>query len=132
GSVVEFDRVRVLFVRADGTTALDRLVAFGPGTDSLALELSIPLAASAPASGEPLDFSLFYLNAANDTVFRGGPLRVVATPSDRNAPPPAPIGIELAYTGPGAAAVSVAILPETLTVVSGDPFAFTAAAQNAQ
>ncbi len=132
GSVVAFNRVRVIFRRADGSVALDRIVLFPDGEDEIAQDFSITLSSSAPAAGEPLDLYLRYINAGGDTVFAGGPVAVIAAPSAAGGPPPNPAPVPLTYTGPGSSAVSIRILPDTITVTAGDPFEFTAEARNAQ
>ena len=52
----------------------------------------------------PLALNLRYVNAAGDTVFRGGPVTVTAVPATPGAgpPAPAPVTIPITYTGPGA------------------------------
>ncbi|MFN0097517.1 MAG: hypothetical protein ACKVS7_02500, partial [Gemmatimonadaceae bacterium] len=132
GSVVPFERVRVVFRRGDGSIALDTSIVFPANADSMALDLRVPLSSGAPATGEPMALSLAYVNAAGDTVFRGGPVPVVATPRTPGAPPPEPAPVPLTYTGPGATATTIDATPETLTVVAGDPFVFTAIARDGQ
>ena len=131
GSVVAFDRVRVILRRADGSVALDQVALFGAGVDSVVLDLRVEIGSGTPAGGEPLALNLAYINTAGDTVFRGGPVPVRAVPLGTNAVPQEPVGVPLTYTGPGAAAVSVSIVPETLTVLAGSPFTFTAVARDA-
>ena len=132
GTVVAFERVRIVFRRTDGTVALDTTVVFGASDDSLRLSLRVPLSGSAPESGEPLSLTLAFVNAAGDTVFRGGPVQVLARVLTAGAPPPTPASVPLIYTGIGANAASVVVAPDTLTVTGGDPFAFTAVALDAQ
>lgn len=132
GSVVQFDRVRVVLRRADGSVAIDQVASFAAGADSVVLDLRVALRTGTPSTGEPLGLNLDYINASGDTVFRGGPVIVRAIPEGRNSEPPQPVAVPLSYTGPGAEAVSVTIVPETLTVVAGSPFAFAAVALNAQ
>ena len=136
GSVVAFNRVIVEFRRASRTdntdVALRQVVDFGGNTDSLRLQLSVSLSQDAPPSGEMLSLYLFYLNAADDTVFTGGPVSVLAVPKNRGGDAPAPTPVPLVYTGPGASAVSVSVLPETLTVLPGAPFEFIAVASDAR
>ena len=57
GSVVPFDRVRVVFRRMDGSVAFDRIVEFPVGANEVTLSFSVPLADDAPAEGEPSIFS---------------------------------------------------------------------------
>jgi hypothetical protein len=57
-SVVDFNRVRVVLHHADGTVALDTVIDFPAGADSIAVTLDVTLLASAPPSGEPLSLNL--------------------------------------------------------------------------
>src|ERR1035437_4760705 len=126
--VVDFNRVRVVLHHADGTVALDTVIDYPAGADSILISLSVQLLPSAPSSGEPLSLNLAYINAAGDTVFKGGPVGVTATPSVPGQPPPPPVTVPVSYTGPGAGAVGVQITPRSGTVVSGNSFNFTAVA----
>lgn len=132
GSVVAFDKVRVVFLRSDQSVALDRTIPFPADSSQLSLRLSVPISSDAPRSGEPMAMLLRYLNAANDTVFSGGPVAVTAIPNNSNSPPPEPVEVELVYTGPGAQAASLVISPDTITVLAGEAFAFTAQAFDGQ
>ena len=80
-SVIDFNRVRVLLHHADGTVALDTTVAFPANASAITLTFDVTLAPGTPAAGELLALNLAYVNAAGDTVFRGGPvqIRAVAT-----------------------------------------------------
>jgi Bacterial Ig-like domain (group 1) len=129
-----FTSVRAVFLEQSGVIAFDTLVAFPASADSLSLSFAIPLSADAPVSGEPLTALLYCLNAQGDTVFKGGPVNVIAVPSTDGAAHVTPVSIPLAYTGPGANAASVRITPKSLTVTSGDQFTFAASAvdQNGQ
>lgn len=129
--LVDFDRVRVVFLRSDNTAALDRVVAFPSTSDSVAVSFDIPLTEGAGAAGEPMALTLAYVNAAGDTVFRGGPTQVLVTASRAGEPAPAPFSVALTFTGQGSNATRVAIAPETLTVVAGSQFAFSATASDA-
>jgi len=126
--VVDFNRVRVVLHHADGTVALDTVIDYPAGADSILISLSVQLLPSAPSSGEPLSLNLAYINAAGDTVFKGGPVGVTATPSVPGQPPPPPVTVPVSYTGPGAGAVGVQITPRSGSVVSGNSFNFTAVA----
>ena len=81
GSGVEFTKVHVVLNNPDGSVALDTVVNFPPGATELQVTLAVLLPASAPASGQPLSLILDYQNAAGQTVFRGGPVTVVAVPA---------------------------------------------------
>lgn len=128
GSVIAFERVRVLFRRADGSVALDQMVTFAPGQAQVELNLSLTLSPTAPSTGESFTLWLRYINAAGDTVFAGGPTVVMAVPRKASDPPPPPAQVPLTYTGPGNEAVAVSMDQDTITVVAGDPFTFTATA----
>ncbi|MDQ8155597.1 MAG: Ig-like domain-containing protein, partial [Gemmatimonadota bacterium] len=130
-SQVAFERVRVTLRREDGSIALDTVVEFPAGAESLTLALSVPLAASAPASGVPLNLNLGYVNAAGDTVFKGGPIPMTVVPSTRNGEPPPPVQVPVQYTGTGANATRVAISPKSANGVGGQSTTFTAQALGA-
>ena len=128
GGVVDFNRVHVVLHHADGTVALDTVIDFPAGADTIAVSLDVTLLPSAPSTGEPLTLNLGYINAAGDTVFKGGPVGVTATPSSPGSPPPPAVTIPVSYTGPGASAVGVQISPRSGTVSTGSTFTFTAVA----
>lgn len=127
--LVPVQTVRVVLTNAAGSVVINRVVTFGATDDEISLSLNIPL--SNP-DGEILALTLAYANAAGDTVFRGGPVNVPLLPTRPNSPPPTPPVVPLDYTGPGAEATRVVIAPAADTVVSGDAFAFTATAYDAQ
>ena len=129
--VVNFNRVRVVLHHSDGTIALDTVIDFPAGADSLPVTLEVKLLPSAPSTGELLSLNLYYINAADDTVFEGGPVGVTATPSSPGSAPPAAVTVPVRYTGPGASAVAVQISPRSGTVVSGSSFNFNAVAVDA-
>jgi hypothetical protein len=108
-AVVDFERVRVLLRRADGSIAVDTIVLFPRGAESVELAVDVPLSAAAGSGGENLKLSLGYLNAAGDTVFKGGPVDVTVVPKGSNSTPPT-VSIPVAYSGPGRAANFVVAL----------------------
>lgn len=126
--VVDFNRVHVVLHHADGTIALDTVIDFPAGADEITVSLDVKLLPDAPTSGEPLSLNLGYINAAGDTVFKGGPVGVTATPAVPGQPPPPPVSIPVSYTGPGAGASAVQISPRSGTVLAGGSFDFTAIA----
>jgi hypothetical protein len=128
--VVQFTRVHVVLDHSDGTVALDTTIDFPSGSDSLTVDLTVKLLDNAPSTGEPMSLNLGYLNAAGDTVFKGGPVSVTAAPPAVPGQPNPPVKVPVAYTGPGASAVSVAISPRTQTITAGSPFSFTAIAKD--
>ncbi|MBK7905105.1 MAG: hypothetical protein IPJ78_00915 [Gemmatimonadetes bacterium] len=132
GTLVDFTDVRVVLVNATGDTVVKRVIPFPNGADSVELGVDVPVSSSAPASGELMSLALAFINAQGDTVFRGGPVSVPVVPSrPGQAPPPAP-QVPVNYTGPGSQASVVEIAPGVTTILSGDPFAFVAAARDAQ
>ncbi len=131
GSVVSFTRVRVFFRRLDGVMAFDRVVDFPANQQEISLSFDVPLSENAGATGEELDLFVRYINAGGDTVFAGGPVTVLARPS-QSGPPPTPASVPLTYTGPGASAIGIVVSPDTITLLSGLDFSLTAAARDAQ
>jgi hypothetical protein len=129
GSVVSFNRVRVIFRRLDGSTALERVLPFGATQTVIEASFDIPLSSEASADGEVLELLLRYINAEGDTVFAGGPASVFAAAA-RRGQTPQPVEVELEYTGPGADAVSVEIAPDTIALIAGAPFSFTTIARD--
>ena len=94
------------------------MINFPAGADEITISLDVKLLPDAPTSGEPLSLNLAYINAAGDTVFKGGPVGVTATPAVAGQPPPPPVKVPVSYTGPGSNAVGVAISPRSGSVVA--------------
>ena len=128
--LVEFVRVRVVLLRANGDTAVSRVVEFPADSQSIALTLPVVLSANAGSEGETLDASLRFVNAAGDTVFRGGPIPVQARVS--GAPTTTPPEIPVTYSGPGATAAAIAIAPRTVSGGAGATVTFGATVRDAQ
>jgi hypothetical protein len=126
---VPFERVRITIQREDGSVALDTLVLFPAGADSLTLALRVPLPPDAPASGVPMRLAMGYVNAAGDTVFKGK-LALTVAPSVGTTPPP-PVQVPLLYTGPGATAAAVRITPGSASGFAGQTVRFSAVAVDA-
>lgn len=127
GDAVPFERVRILLRNEDGTVAKDTVVDFPATADSIALTLTLPIPTTAPDSGLPLALSMMYVNAAGDTVFRGGPAAIVARPigsSGANVP----VVIPVEFDGTGKDAASVVITPDVGTGVAGTTTAFAGTA----
>src|SRR3989304_2766361 len=101
------------------------------GAASVTVSLPGRLLPSAPASGEPLSMNLGYVNAAGDTVFRGGPVTVNAVPAVPGAPAPPPAEVPVRYTGLGSTAAPGVASPRVLNVFEGNGFDFTAVALDA-
>ncbi len=130
-SVVQFSNVHVVLHHSDGTVALDTIINFPSGTDSLTVDLTVKLLDNSPTTGEPMTLNLGYLNAAGDVVFSGGPVSVTAAPPATPGVPNPPVQVPVIYTGPGATAVSVSVSPHSQTVLAGGTFAFSASAKDA-
>lgn len=128
--VVEFEKVRVVLHRADGSVALDTTVFFPVGVDSVVLATTVPLSPSAGNSGENFKLDLGYMNAAGEVVFKGGPVDLTVVPRGSTTQP-APVQIPIQYSGPGSTATAVAISPSSVTVTEGQAFGFTALATDA-
>ncbi|HXD23667.1 MAG TPA: Ig-like domain-containing protein, partial [Gemmatimonadaceae bacterium] len=128
--VVNFDRVHVVLHHSDGSVALDTTIDYPSGADSVTVSLAVRLLNNAPASGEPMSLNLGYVDAAGDTVFKGGPIQLTAAPPPAGGGVNPPVQVPVTYSGPGASASSVVIAPRTQTVVAGGTFAFTAAAKD--
>jgi hypothetical protein len=111
--VVPFSRVRITLRRIDGTVTKDTTIDFPAGADSVALAIDVPLPVTAPDSGLSLGLVLSYINAAGDTVFRGGPLAVTARPSG-GAGSTQTVSIPVSWVPPGG------IVPATVTLHSRD------------
>ncbi len=128
--IVTFSRVHVVLHHSDGTVALDTTIDFPAGVDELTLSLTVKLLDNAPPSGEPMTLNLGYLNAAGDTVFKGGPVSVTAAPPPAGGGSNPPVSIPVSYSGPGASATAVLITPRSGTVVAGSAFSFSAIAKD--
>jgi len=59
-SVVPFTKVHIVLLHPDGKVALDTTVNWPDGADQLTLNLTVPLAAGTPASGENMSATLAY------------------------------------------------------------------------
>ena len=120
--VVQFSRVHVVLHHSDGSVALDTTIDFPPSADSLTADLTVKLLDSAPTTGEPMSLNLGYIDAAGDTVFRGGPVSVTAAPPPAGGGPNPPVKVPVSYTGPGSTAASVFASPRSFTLSSGAGF----------
>ena len=87
------------------------------------MSLAVKLLNDAPASGEPMSLDLGYVDAAGDTVFKGGPIALTAAPPPAGGGVNPPVQVPVSYTGPGATAAAVVIAPRSkVTVGAGAPF----------
>lgn len=130
GDAVPFEKVRVVLRGLDGSIVKDTMVAFPSDADEISLALSIAIPQNSPAAGLPLTVTMAYVNAAGDTVFRGGPNPVVARPVGSPGAD-TPVTVPVTYDGAGKDATRVAISPKTGTVVAGQTLAFSATAFDA-
>ncbi len=128
---VAFEKVRITLRREDGSIALDTVVDFPAGATELTLSLIVPLPPSTGAGGVPLSLNLGYVNAAGDTVFKGGPFPVTVLPSAGGAAPPPPVQVPVHYTGAGATATKVVISPNSVGGLAGLSTTFSAQALSA-
>ena len=103
--LVDFTRVRIRLLRpGTSTVALDTTVNFPSAADSLVVPLSVALQGTV---AEQFDLTLAMINAAGDTVFRGGPTRVTAEVGQVGGPPQ---DVAIVYVGVGANAAGVRFL----------------------
>ena len=128
--VEPFERVRLTLVRLDGTVAKDTLIDFPSTSDSLTLALDVPLPLTAPDSGVTMSLALRYVNAAGDTVFRGGPIPVRVRGAQGGQPAP-PVTIPVTWVPNGPVPASVVLLPDSGGAVAGTATTFTATAFDA-
>ena len=99
-AAADFDHVHVLLTPVGGdVVALDTVVAFPLSAPSLTLQFQLQIT----GSSEDFDLTVALFNAAGDTTYRGGPVRLTATA----ALPTSATNIPLVYVGPGAVAASV-------------------------
>ena len=103
-SLVAYQSVRLVFQRAGGATAFDRVYAFPSTSDSLALSVAVPLSDNATTQGEQFDLTLRFLAANGIVLFEGGPIPIFARAAGATGPPPQPVEVPVTYVGPGVAA----------------------------
>ena len=118
---VSFTKVRITLGRETGL-ALDTVVNFPASADSLQLTLLVPIS----GSSETLILNLMMINAAGDTVFRGGPIQVTAASGAINGGPP--VAVAVRYVGVGSNARSVVIATPTASLFFRDSLRLTAVA----
>ena len=123
GSVVDFEKVRVVLLRTNGDTAVDRIVLFPPDSASVRLAIGVTLSQAATREGEVFEATLKYISASGDTVFTGGPAQVLAAVvgSGSGEPPQIPV----TYTGRGADAASLVMSPPDFTGTINQQVTFT-------
>ena len=121
-AAADFDHVRVRLMPVGGdVVALDTVVSFPLTSASLTLQFTLQIT----GSSQDFDLTVALFNAAGDTTYRGGPVRLTATSSV----PTTATNIPLVYVGPGGQAASVGFTaPVPVAAFFGDTVTFTAQA----
>jgi YVTN family beta-propeller protein len=109
----------VLRRSADGTMVIDTVITLAADADSFDLTLTVPLA----VPGETFELTLALVGTAGDTVFRAGPVTV--TPVAGTSAPPL-IQVPVFYTGIGADAADLLIVPPAAPLFFNDQQTLTA------
>jgi len=130
-SVVDFDRLRVTVERGASSdtralrTAVDTVIPFPAGTDSVELTLLVPL----EAPSETFQVFIRFVTAAGDTVFRNDPYPqvVVALAGSRSAV----LEAILIYVGVGFDATALTITTPATTLAFGETLVLAAVAVGA-
>lgn len=120
--VVPFNRVRLTIFRITGATAADATVPASASDDSTVITLSVPLVINAPVIGEPMTIVVSCIDADGKTVYRGGPVPILLHSGASNPP----VVVPLQFVGDSPLATILHIVPHTLSILAGQPFAFTA------
>ena len=128
--VVPFNRVHAVLHHDDGSVALDTIINFPADSTSLTVALTVKLLSDAPTTGESMSLNLGYINAAGDTVFKGGPISITAAPPPAGGGVNPPVQVPVSYTGTGSNADTVVISTHAITTVAGSGFQFTAVAKD--
>jgi hypothetical protein len=131
-ATTQFTSVRAMLTSALGTVVVDTTVTFPASADSIVLQLTVPISGPVAAPGEILFAQIWCINTDGATVFKGGPVPVVAATGSRvNA-----TLIPLIYVGPGSpggdttgvggvVAAALAIATQPVTSVAGTALALT-------
>lgn len=130
-ALVPFERVRITLDNSALERAVDRTINFPSTNDSIALALDVPLSEGTGVEGENFLLRIAFVNASGDTVFRSLPQLVLVRPNAPGQSPTIPT-VQVVPTGPAANAASVLIAPRSASVISGDPFTFSAQALDGQ
>ena len=110
--VVTFTKVRIVATNNFEVEVAQKVVSFPTAADSIRLSLAIPLPDEGGSSSFPVWITLAYINAQNDTVFRGGASATVGGTGSSQ-----PLTIPITYSGIGANATRVTLTPDTGTVL---------------
>ena len=78
-ALAPFTRIRAMLTDASGAAVADTTVAFPASADSVALQFNVP--ASASSGSEALHALVWCMDAAGDTLFKGGPVSVAPSES---------------------------------------------------
>ena len=112
--IVTIAKFRVVLRRtADNGVALDTVIAVPAGADSVGLGLTVRMLTSSDA----FSLTLALITSAGDTAFRAGP--TIVKP-DASGGAPAPVALDLRYTGVGANALGVRIVTANPQVFFAD------------
>lgn len=124
-ALVPVERLRVVLLREDSVTvAKDTVFDLVAGQDSVDLAINVTLL----SSSERFFLEMQLINAAQDTVFRGGPTIVTASTSAGTA---SVVEILLVYTGTGSDAATVRITTTTERAFFGETVGLAAEALDA-
>ena len=118
---VAFDRVRIVIVRPPSDTLKDTTITFSPTAPPVTLELSL-----AAEPNETLRATVMF--AQGTTVLFTGTANVVALPPTAAGTSAKPVEVKVTYTGPGATATRVSIVPGSGVYSAGTTTQFTAKA----
>jgi hypothetical protein len=121
---MDVSRVRIRLYRPEtNQPALDTTVTFPETADSIRVALTVQLRTG--ATSEDFDLTLALINAAGDTAYRGGPVRVTAsiTPASGQVP-----DVPVSYVGVGMNAAGVRFITAPTAAFFGDTAVFAAVA----
>ena len=110
GMGIDVTNVRIILVDLGGSIALDTVVAFPVGRDTLTVDMPV----SVDSRGEQFNATV-QLRDATGAVQFSSTLRVTAR--DANLPAGPPIGISLKFVGPGFTARTIAVTPADGTML---------------
>lgn len=119
--IIAINQVGIILKRSDSiTVALDTAITLEPGQDSVDLTVTVIVL----SEREQFFLEINISDVAGDTVFRGGPLRVLAS----TAGGAEPVAVPLTYTGVGADAAAVRVTTMNATTFFRDSVLFVAEA----
>lgn len=121
---VEVTNVHLRLTAPDGSTR-DTVIAFPPGTETLEIELSVPLR----TAGQSFRADVELRNDQGQVLFSGTQL-VIALASNVPGRGP-PVSVQINYTGPGRNVRTVSVSPPTPTLTGAGTLALTATGADA-